>query len=65
MPRSPDHQATSTSTSLPDAALQTGEPTHGISFWQACKVWVRIALQSFGAAGADTLRPAAPPLPTF
>ena len=48
MPRSPDHQATSTSTSLPDAARRTGAPTHGISFWQACKVWVRIALQSFG-----------------
>ena len=48
MPLSHDHQVTSTATPLPGAALQTREPTHGISFWQAGKVWVRIALQSFG-----------------
>jgi len=48
MPRSHDHQAISTSTSPPDTTLKTREPTHGISFWDALKVWLRIALQSFG-----------------
>ena len=48
MSRSHDHQAISTSTSPPDTTLKTREPTHGISFWDALKVWLRIALQSFG-----------------
>ncbi len=31
-----------------DIALETRVLTHGISFWEAFRVWLRVALQSFG-----------------